>query len=71
MRKAVDKKDKWTYITSNLCKMFHEGITNFSNLLDKIEKIFEKLDASIIVKEVGYEISSSVVNKLAMREPML
>ena len=39
--------------------------TNFCDLLRKIEKVCTKLDAPIIVKEVGYGISASVAKKLA------
>ena len=40
------------------------GTTNFSGLLKKIENICSKLGASVIVKEVGYGISSAVAQKL-------
>jgi isopentenyl-diphosphate delta-isomerase len=42
-----------------------DGTTNFSGLLKKIEGICAKLDAPVIVKEVGYGISASVAQKLA------
>ncbi|GHT93062.1 isopentenyl-diphosphate delta-isomerase [Alphaproteobacteria bacterium] len=41
------------------------GNTNFSGLLKKIEKICSKLDAPVIVKEVGYGISKAVAKRLA------
>ncbi|MDR2681708.1 MAG: type 2 isopentenyl-diphosphate Delta-isomerase [Holosporaceae bacterium] len=41
------------------------GNTNFSSLLSKIEKICSKLEAPVVVKEVGYGISATVAKKLA------
>ncbi|MDR3155490.1 MAG: type 2 isopentenyl-diphosphate Delta-isomerase [Holosporaceae bacterium] len=40
------------------------GNTNFSCLLSKIEHLCRYLDAPVIVKEVGYGISSSLAKKL-------
>jgi isopentenyl-diphosphate delta-isomerase len=41
-----------------------DGNTDFSGLLDKIEKICSSLGCPVIVKEVGYGISASVAKKL-------
>jgi isopentenyl-diphosphate delta-isomerase len=41
------------------------GNTNFSGLLHKIEKICSKLEAPVVVKEVGYGIAASAAQKLA------
>ena len=42
-----------------------EGNTNFKGLLKKIEAICKKLTVPVIVKEVGWGISSKVARKLA------
>ena len=41
-----------------------DGKRNFSGLLKKIEKICSKLEAPVIVKEVGYGISAAVAKQL-------
>ena len=44
---------------------FHpEGRRNFSGLLKKIDYICSKLEAPVVVKEVGYGISATVAKKL-------
>jgi isopentenyl-diphosphate delta-isomerase len=67
-KKAVDMIDADALIfhLNPLHEVFQiHGTTNFSGLLKKIEKICAKLDVPVIVKEVGYGISSSVARKLA------
>ncbi len=41
-----------------------EGQTNFAGLLNKIETICKKIEVPVIVKEVGWGISSDVARKL-------
>ncbi|MFC2058369.1 type 2 isopentenyl-diphosphate Delta-isomerase [Chloroflexota bacterium] len=43
----------------------HDGNTNFSGLLRKIEQVCRKLSCPVIVKEVGWGISENVARKLA------
>ncbi len=67
-RRAVDMIDADGLILhlNPLHEVFQRNnTTNFSDLLKKIERICEKLDAPVIVKEVGYGISSFVAKKLA------
>lgn len=66
-KRALDMIDADALIfhLNSLQEVFqHEGTRNFSGLLKKIEKICEKLDAPVIVKEVGYGISAAVAKKL-------
>lgn len=67
-RKAVDMIDADGLILhlNPLHEVFQRNnSTNFSGLLNKIEKICSKSDAPVIVKEVGYGISATVAKKLA------
>ncbi|MBR1734019.1 MAG: type 2 isopentenyl-diphosphate Delta-isomerase, partial [Alphaproteobacteria bacterium] len=67
-QKAVDMIDADALILhlNPLHEVFQRNeTTDFSNLLKKIENICAKLDAPIIVKEIGYGISASVAKKLA------
>lgn len=43
----------------------HDGNTNFSGLLRKIEQVCRELPVPVIVKEVGWGISETVAGKLA------
>ena len=66
-KRAIDMADADALIfhLNPLQEIFqHEGTRNFSGLFNKIEKICAKLDAPVIVKEVGYGISASVAKKL-------
>ncbi|MCC6944980.1 MAG: type 2 isopentenyl-diphosphate Delta-isomerase [Thermomicrobiales bacterium] len=42
-----------------------DGNTNWSNLARKIEQVCRKLDVPVVVKEVGFGISSSAARRLA------
>jgi isopentenyl-diphosphate delta-isomerase len=67
-RKAIDMidADAMVLYLNPLQEIFQpNGTSNFSELLKKIEAICGKLNAPIIVKEVGYGISASVAKKLA------
>ncbi len=67
-RKAVDMIDADGLILhlNPLHEVFQRSnTTNFSDLLRNIEKVCDKLDAPVIVKEVGCGISASVAKKLA------
>jgi len=44
--------------------LMEEGDTNFSGLLKKIESVCKKMVVPVIVKEVGWGISSEVANEL-------
>lgn len=41
-----------------------EGDTNYSNLIEKLAKIIEKVDFPVIIKEVGHGISKDMIMKL-------
>jgi len=44
--------------------LMHEGDTNFSNLLGKIEKMNSALNVPLVIKEVGWGISAGIAKKL-------
>ncbi|GHU11628.1 isopentenyl-diphosphate delta-isomerase [Alphaproteobacteria bacterium] len=67
-RRAIDMidADAMVFHLNPLHEVFQMGgNTNFSGILNKIEKICSRLDAPVIVKEVGYGISKTVAQKLA------
>jgi isopentenyl-diphosphate delta-isomerase len=67
-RRAVDMIDADALVLhlNPLHEAFQpDGNTNFSGLLKKIEHICAKLDAPVVVKEVGYGISANLAKKLA------
>ncbi|MDR1361622.1 MAG: type 2 isopentenyl-diphosphate Delta-isomerase [Holosporaceae bacterium] len=67
-RRAIDMIDADALVLhlNPLHEIFQmEGNTNFSGLLKKIEHICAKLDAPVVIKEVGYGISAELAKKLA------
>lgn len=66
-KKAIDMidADAITFHLNPLHEVFQSnGTTKFSGLLSKIEKICEKIEIPVIIKEVGYGISLPVARKL-------
>lgn len=66
-KRAVDMIDADGLVLhiNSLQEVFQpDGNTDFSNLLNKIEKVCKNLEVPVIVKEIGYGISAEIAKKL-------